>query len=456
MLNDMETIKPRAQRKHRVIHTLGLFLLLTCSLTSYTQVLNEAQRAIVEQKVKALINDYALYSQFTKDGTKLEEEYIKAFSALFNVNAKTSIVNDLSVSDSRPFPSPVDYIMYVRQNYRLGLDVTIKPENVRIQEIEYKKGVYNIYTSVTKRIIGIHNNQMHKYNGLLNFVLTALPDSVDAIRDLKINRITSHRAYVNYAQNKQRRGILVGVNGAYALTQFNVKNIEKYHMWNTSLGKQLIPGIDITFMLNRGFALGTGVRLTKVTTDFSISGYSSTVRSTLTDIDGDTYNPVLDIPELLDSRSVNGVDIPFLLKFYMGRGKTRLTLDMGVIGSFYSSAAYRVTGTAVRSGYYPQYSITLKNIPEYDFGTYSYTGTKNKIETIPTFGISGYAAIGLQFEIKRYILLSVKSGLSYGLTKFDFSTPGTENYFYYTLSNQANNVTIQSAGVEMGLIFKIL
>jgi len=131
------------------------------------------------------------------------------------------------------------------------------------------------------------------------------------------------------------------------------------------------------------------------------------------------------------------------------------TLDLGAIYSMYSKANFSLEGDAKRAGYYAAYNATLEDIPGYGFGTYNYSAEKTYDMEIPSRGISGYAGLGLLFQVTPKFLIKVGTGLTYGLTPLGFNSINPENYFNYTLATPANNTTIQSTGANVGLIFKL-
>ncbi len=444
---------------------LLLFFLFPLGL--FSQELTEEQKQNLEVKIKLLLKDYELYNQFTTDGASLNSDYIKNFIALFESPSKTGYFNDLSPTGSGSFDTPELYVNFVRQFYRQGLDVTVNRDNINIVEIKLEKGKFKIFTYVSKKVIGIYNNQgINKFNKELCFIFTATTDEKGGFGNLKINGIVTKEQYASIVASRKGKGLYAGVGGMYTQTQIYDANIYNSGIWTAGMKSSINPQFDLNIMFTRGFGIGTGVRLAKYQTAFTLSGYNNMSDSQIKDEDGDTYQPVLSVGELIDTRTISSLDIPFMLKFRMGKGKVSFTLDMGVIYSMYSKANFNLEGSATRSGYYKDFNVTLEDIKELGFGTYNYGSGDSFDMELPANGLSGYAGLGFLFQLSPKVLMKIGTGVIYGITPFGmnnisgdnfYTNPDLKpsNYFNYTLAAPSNNTTIRSAGAEVGLIFKL-
>ena len=446
--------------RNMLTRPVGLFLtaFLVFSNLTYSQVITDEQKLNLETKIKLLMKDYAVFNQFSVDGVNISSDYAKQFIALFETPSKTGIFNDLAPTGKGTFQSPELYVNFVRQFYPQGLDITLDLDKLTVVETTTTKdGKFKIFTYINKRIVGIYNNQnLYKFNNDLCFVFTALPDGKGGFSSLKIDGVITKEKYAQNIQNSKGKGIYLGVAGMYSQTRINDVNISNSGIWNESMGTSIIPEFELTFMFTRGFGLGTGIRLSKYSTAFTINNYNQTSSSKITDEDGDTYNPVLQISELTDNRTISSTDIPILLKFRMGKAKTKFTLDLGVIYSMFSEASYTLNGAATRAGYYSEYNVILNDITEYGFGTFNYTEKDTYEMTMPSSGLSGYAGIGLQFQLAPFMFLNIGTALTYGITPIGMNTDDSDNYFNYTLENPADKASLQLAGAKIGLTFKIL
>jgi len=444
-----------------------LFIILFFPLGLFAQELTEAQKQNLEVKIKLLLKDYELYNQFTTNGVNIDNEYIRQFYTLFETPSKTGYFNDLAPSGKGSFATPQLYTNFVVQFYKQGLDVTINRDQINIVDIKLEKGKFKIYTYISKKITGIYNNQgIYKFNNELCFIFTAMPDEKGEISNLKINGIITKDRYAQMLSAAKGKGLYAGIGGMYNQTQIFDDNLYKSGLWSAGMQSSINPQFDLNIMFTRGFGIGTGVRLTKYQTAFTLSGYNNLSEATIIDEDNDSYHPRLSIDELIDTRTIASLDIPFMLKFRMGKGKVSLTLDMGVIYSMYSEASFTLEGNATRSGYYPDFNAELQDIPELGFGTYNYSTDEVFEMQLPESGLSGYAGLGFLFQLSPRVLMKIGTGVIYGITPFAlnnlssetfYDNPSTKpsNYLNYTLANPVNNATIRSAGAEIGLIFKL-
>jgi len=433
---------------------LVILLLVTSNL--YAQNLTDDQKNAFMPNIKRLLKDYEQYSQFTTDGIRLNNDYIIQFSTLFNRKIKNGIYNDITPTNKGIFHTVDEYVSFVRSNYPQGLDVTIDIDNIQIEEAYLKKTVFEITVKVHKKITGLFNNQkIHHFNDDLFFTLTATADAQGKPSDFKINGILNKSRYAQTIINRQGKGVFVGITGLYALTQIYSPMSFSSDILEAKSGNSFYPGIDLLVMFTNSFGLGTGIRFSSYKSSFNISSYNKTSDAVITDIDGDTYNPVLQINNLNQVSTVKSLDIPILLKFRGGKNKTKFYFDLGVIYTKISNATFTLTGNSVRKGYYSApYYVTLSDIPEYGFGSYTYRNDEfNLMTESSTF--SGYTSFGLMFQLPQNLLLKIGGSLTYGLSDLKPDNNNTDNYINLVSSKPVENTTLRAISIEMGIFYKI-
>ena len=433
-----------------------LLILVLFTTTLSAQNLTEEQKNALLPKVKQLLKDYELYSQFSTDGVNLNNDYLVLFSAMFDPQMKHAIFNDLTPTKKGTFPSVDLYVDFVKTNYSQGLDVFMDIDGIQIEDAFLKKGSYMFSVKVHKRVTGVFNNQgIHRFNDDLYFTFSATSDEQGNPSNLKINGVLTIERYAQYLINKKWSGISLGVTGLYSQSQIYGPAIYTSDVWKPASGSTIYPGFDLAIMFTNGFGIGTGVRLSSYSSSFAISSYNKTSVVTLTDKDNDKYKPVLNISALNEQIHIKSLDIPILLKFRGGKGKTKFYFDMGVIYSKISNGYFTLEGSSVKSGYYSGFNVTLSDIPEYDFGSFNYTTDKEYELKMGASSISGYTSLGLLFQLAPGLLFKVGGGLSYGLTDLKFDQENPNNYLNFTLSEPVQNTTLRSYGVEIGLLYRI-
>jgi len=433
---------------------LLIFVLFSVSLNA--QDLTDEQKNALLPSIKQILKDYEKYSQFSVDGINLDKDYINKFSSLFDPIIKGGIFNDIIPAKKGTFITSYEYVNFVRTNYPQGLDVVMDIDNVKIENATLKKGVYAVTVKARKKVTGMFNNlKIHRFNDDLYFTFSASLNDQGTASNLKINGVLNKSKFAQTITNRQGRGIYMGISGLYAQTKifspmsFSNDNLE------AKAGSAFYPGFEVVAMLTNGFGIGTGVRLSSYQSSFAINSYSKTSEAVITDKDGDTYNPVLQISKLNQLSTIKSLDIPILLKFRGGKNKTKFFLDIGVLYSKISSATFTLDGNTVRYGYYSEYKVILTDITEYGFGTYSYKAdTEYELKTEETT-MSGYASLGLMFQLSPSLLLKIGGGLTYGISDLKPDPNNSDNYINLVSKEPVKNTTLQANGVEIGLYYKI-
>ncbi len=436
----------------RLALLLNLALLINCSEIQAQSVNNNTD--ILMPKITELIMDYQKYGQFTSNGVSLDEDYINRYRDLFDL--KEGIYNDLSFSSTGSFSSIERYILYARQFYSQGLDITIDTDKLIIEESSKDLNGYKVRLLVRKELVGLYSQKkIHRFEGNLYFYLTVAANSQGIITSIRINGVLSTKQFTRSIQDKKEKGLYVSATGAFAMTRIYNSNLYNESSWTASTGKSIHPSLAITYMFNRNAGITGGIKFSTFKTSFAIRNYSNTSNQTMTDIDGETYQPVLTISSLTQSNHVNCFDIPFLVKLNSGNQKTKFYFHAGIILSFFVKSNFTLDGDLVKAGYYSQYGMTIEDIPEYGFGSLNYSSTDKYTLKMPSYNLSGYFSLGLTRMIKPGLSLMFGVSRTLGLTDLGFNQNIPENYINYAISNPLKRTILQSTNIEIGIIYKI-
>ena len=448
MENSISKLK---QMKSRLL----ILILMIVTSNIYAQNLTEEQKNDILPRVQFLLKDYELINQFSSDGISLNDNYLKRFTLLFESPLKYGIYNDLSPAKKGAFSTVEQYVNFVKTNYQQGLDVTI--DNVKIVDASITKNGYSIAVLARKKIAGIFNNQgIHRFNEDLYFILTSKVDGQGNPTQFMISGILTKDKFAQTYYKKNEGRINLGLVALVSQTNIYNNEISSSNIWKLTSGTVVYPGIDINFMLTKHFGIGAGLRLSSYNATYGISNYNKKSDRMMTDIDGDSYNPVLQIPSIEQQSFIKSYDIPVTLKFQFGKGKVRFYLDVGAIGSIISKSYFTIKGSSVKSGYYSSLNVTLTDIPEYGFGSYNYKNETNyELLKGKTTSFSGYTSLGFLFQISPSILFTVGAGMTYGLTDPNFDSNISENFINLTLPKPITGTTLRSTGVEMGVFYSI-
>jgi hypothetical protein len=432
-----------------------LFSILVCGNDVKAQDTIRTQKMLT--KVTEFLDRYQQYGQFTKDGVQLDEQYIYEFSLLFDKYRFKSIFDDLSIDGKTKFNLPDDYIAYIRIYYPQGVDQAIDRENISILDSTLKDGIYNIIVKVRKHLTGIHGSrEIHRIDEELYFFIKVPVIDLDNISRYKIFGILSREKYSKYIATSKSKGIYLGVTEGYDVTRIFNSAVYTSGIWSNSMVNTYNSTFDLTFMFTNGFGLGVGYRKIEYGTLFSIEDFSQTSEAQVTDIDGDNYNPVFQNLKLKENNTIMCYEIPFLIKTRAGKGIVKFNFNFGAVYSMVKESYYTLDGSSTIAGYYPQYSVTLRNIPEYGYGDYKYNPSVVTAMTLTEQLISAHTSMGLSFSLGRSFLLKVGGRISYGLTDLGFGKIRHSNDFNNTLPAPISSTTLQSAGAEIGLAYRII
>lgn len=175
-----------------------------------------------------------------------------------------------------------------------------------------------------------------------------------------------------------------------------------------------------------------------------------------TDIDGDAYQASLSTNDLKEQLTLTYLDIPIRLCFGQP-AKDRVTayFKIGVTPSINLLSNFNSSGNYTLKGYYPQWDVTLEDIPELGFGGGDYH--ENAVADISRFNLWGNAAFGVYVPFKgTHLLLNAGVKADYSILSI-----GTVSVGQYAgtplreagLLDAGGRVFIPS--VEVGLVYTI-
>jgi hypothetical protein len=435
---------------------LILFFIIICTNVTAQDTIR-SQKTLLLTRVTEFLDKYQQYGQFTKDGVQLDEKYIYEFSLLFDKYRFKGIYDDLSIEGKTKFNLPDEYISYVRIYYPQGVDQVIDLENISILDSTIKEDYYNIIVRARKHLTGIHGaREIHRIDEDLYFFIKVLVSDLDNISRYKIIGILSREKYSKYFASRKSRGIYLGFTEGYDVTRIFNSTVYSSDIWSNTMVNTFNSTVDLTFMFTNGFGLGLGYSKYEYGTLFTIQDYNETSEAIVTDIDGDKYNPVFQNLNLKENNTIMCYEIPFLIKTRAGKGIVKFNFNFGAVYTMVKESYYTLDGSSTIAGYYPQYYVTLRNIPEYGFGDFKYSPNVVTKMTLTDQLISAHASLGLSFSIGRSFLLKVGGRINYGLTDIGFGKIRHSNDFNNTLAAPISSTTLQSAGVEIGLSYRIL
>jgi len=432
------------------IISISAFLMLYVSINSFAQLIDEAKL----KDITSLLKKYELYNQFTTDGNNIDATYTQNFVNLFDAILFKELYNDFAATkeESFSFGSAQEYMQIVTKNYPYGVDVTLDMAQMKVMDVFHTKTKAGYIVMVPKKNAGLYRSKtFFRGNYPLYFFISEVVGEKQS--EFKISGVLDQDSYQKYQGNNTINGLYVGLKGGYGATMVYNQEASNTEIYQVEYQQNMNFGFELSYMFTRGFGLGTGVGMNTYSTSYSIDYYNEPSPSMLIDIDGDEYLPNVYVTDLVETDVYESIEIPLLLKFRTGKGKTAFYMDLGVIYSLISGY-YTQEGYSTRSGYYPEWELTLEDIEEYGFYNYkSLDGTQTDL-VVPSSGLSAYAAMGLSIPLSHNFYMKLGANVRYGITDMELGTNSHANGLADFVENPGETL-LHCGGVELGLSYNL-
>jgi hypothetical protein len=438
------------------ILTISIVLVLFAANPSIAQLIDDAKLASITD----LLKKYEKFNQFTTDGNNIDAGYTQNFVNLFEPVLYKELYNDLAAGsgESSSYASAQEYMQNVTKNYPYGVDVTLDMAQMKVVDAFHSKTKNGYIVMVPKKITGLYRSKTF-FRSNINLYLFISEVAGDKQSVFKIAGILDPASYKKYNGNNTIKGLYVGLSGGYGLTMvqndaaFNtLKNTGEY-LYQFEYQNNSSFAFELNYMFNRSFGLGTGVGMNTYSTAYSIDYYGYNADYLLTDIDNDIYYPTTEVNNMVETDVYESIEIPVLMKLRTGKGKTAFYMDLGIIYSL-MSGYYTLEGTNSRTGYYPDYLVTLENIPEYGFyNNESFDGTQTDL-VVPSGGLSAYAALGLSIPLSHNFYMKLGGNMRYGITDMGLGT-NSHAFGFADFMQDPGETFLRCGGVEVGISYNL-
>lgn len=419
------------------------------------QVAIEEIKAIYKPQIIKVLEDYQVFNQFTSNGESIDTTFFSKFASLFANPNDVAIYNDLKFAGiSAPdYLSPREYAKFVKANYQYGLDIVLVDlKNFEFVNISEQKGIYSITVKVTKKLNALYRfEKIHKTSNPIYVTFNAL-NVQGGGSPLRINRISNEAGYKSLAASSKMKGVYIGLKSGIG----NSTLVNSFSFWSPTSQKNVLKGFELTIFFNQSFGIGTGISISTHSTNYLFDLGTNYQQPAQTDLDGDSYIPLISTNNLIEQDKIQSLDIPILLKFRTGNARTGLYIDLGIIYSKLSKGSYSLDGKLTRKGKYPAFNdVIIEEIPVdgFNFQTFTYPSAQSSSSTamnIPSSGLSAYGALGLSFPLSQGLFLKIGSNFIYSLQDLPISYSN-----HWILQDNKYPVKIKSIGLEVGLSYKL-
>ena len=196
-----------------------------------------------------------------------------------------------------------------------------------------------------------------------------------------------------------------------------------YQLKNGSEKGGLGSSVDAgySYFFNEHWGLNTGIGLQSYRPKATLNYQSSTP---LTDTDGEAYEYRTNYNNWKEKQQLLFLDIPIGIKYRFGFSeKIRFLASAGMKVLIPLKTTYKtIGGEIVTTGYYSQYNVVLKDLPQHGFSTITdqYSGD---VSIKPSY--SGYAEFGALYGLSSRLDLYVGGYVDYGLSNVMKGSNGT-------------------------------
>lgn len=417
----------------------------------------------------------------TMDGKKIRVDYYKGKSKDLIEKIEYEVVDELNAK-VKEYQSRINEYSKTIENLKKDKnanDNTIAKLNKRIVAL-------NDSLSIIKTKCNEHLVNLKKCEAQINMLQSAnesvveLPedndeqflaviDSLTLVNNQLRQQIASYDKNLSKMENEIKLSIsshAIGLDLGYGLSLFNNDNLKNDFWSKETCANQHISVYFQTKRLVKSFPLsvGIGIGFDKMSLKAHFNYYSETIENVV-DNDGDRYNLIREYNNVKEKVSLSYISIPLFAAVgqpYANKvsayGKLTLVPMLNV------SKNVTASGTYTSTGYYPQWDITLHDIPELGFNTDAQCYNDDTDLNVNTFILSGSLSAGVYYPLcnlnknpegSQFIF---KGGIRLDYTLMPVAGKSSKDdivnaKYHLGAYNSIENTNVFSPIIEIGLIY---
>ncbi|PLX04736.1 MAG: hypothetical protein C0595_01980 [Marinilabiliales bacterium] len=392
------------------------------------------------QTVTILLQNYENYSNLSKGGTFSENNknnYVDLFSSQ-NVE-----VSSLGIEVNAPKQvSLYKFVDMVKNNFDEESDINVVLSKIKVKNpSKVSDNRYNYTVTATQSLTAF------KKDGSDFTSLERVTFEVDYIVSANTAKIVSMEII------EAKKGLYMDAHVIGALTSIKGSLVSSASGTLESKSKfGLGYGINLDYMITENFGITSGLTLMSYSTSYTLSTFNQGAYRTV-DIDGDEYDLLATGSNLANDVKLNYMEIPIGVVMKFGGFFTRIGAKYGIAGS--SSSSF-TDGTLTTSGYYPKYSVTLYDIPEYGFDTYDLSGEEGTVDHKSV--LNGFLQLGFNAAISQKVGITFMAFYETSFSAVHESSNANiaaGNGEYTSVLNLVDSPKSTAYGLEIGLRFKL-
>lgn len=166
--------------------------------------------------------------------------------------------------------------------------------------------------------------------------------------------------------NPGLKGFYIGAGTGYALTQIRNDFTQEDPAISMNFRTRPLVNVEIGHFFSENFGLVTGLSYSSYGSQTVISDYNSKIQTV--DIENDTYELTIEGSDIEEKEEIQVLGVPVSFIYHSAiSNKTGFFLMTGVNLSVPLRERYENSGVFTCRGYFPDYNVTLENLPEYGF-----------------------------------------------------------------------------------------
>lgn len=392
------------------------------------------------QTVTILLQNYENYSNLSKGGTFSQNNKSNFIDLFSSQNAE---VSSLGIEINAPKQVALyKYVDMVKNTFDEESDINVVLSKIKIKNPSKVSDNRYTYTVTATQSLTAFRKDGSDFTSLERVTF-----EIDYIVSTNTAKIVSVEII------EAKKGLYMDVHVLGALTSIKGSLVSSASGTLETKSKfGLGYGINLDYMITDKFGITSGLTFMSYSSSFTLSTFNQGAFRTV-DIDGDEYDLLATGTNMANDVKLNYMEIPIGVVMKFGGFFTRIGAKYGIAGSSSSTFA---EGTITTSGYYPKYSVTLENIPEYGFDTYDLSGVEGAVEHKSV--INGFLQLGFNAAISQKVGITFMAFYETSFSAVHESSNANiaaGNGEYTSVLNLVDSPKSSAYGLEVGLRFKL-
>lgn len=220
-------------------------------------------------------------------------------------------------------------------------------------------------------------------------------------------------------------------------------------------GNSFSASLDLGYFFSRIAGINIGIGYGSYVSEFSIDTIS--VKYQATDSENENYEMQIIGKSIIENQKISFLSFPVCINLrFPASEKLGLFLKGGVNIDIPVTRSYNGSATFTYNGYYPEYPVLLRNLPDYGFPSNLETKSSGKLK-INSVNTTFIASGGVYISLGRKLRLLLGAHLSKSLSNVSAYKPNP-GFRITSEANELNSImegsskaSLQAVGVNLGI-----